>query len=521
MFIYFTSFFVLLFLNANVASAEGNEAPEIIQFLAISRHGARAPKRYIPTLPCDSFKVAFAELTETGQKQHYELGKQIRKDYPFIPKDYKQSDFYFRSSDEDRSLMSCENNLMGLFEDNFKKQLPFQSYPVHSESRDNDYIIQGRKSCKKEITKIEDEIMKGDTYRKKEEESKPLLKNLTEKGGFNFTLTIDTLSEVGDPLDCANAHGYKECMFKGEDEPLNDKALELDKWSNQIMHPKENSELAKMLISPFVEEVVSKIEAGMKKKSYQYLFYSGHDGNLLSLIQLFKKDSPGKVPYASIFYFEVYKINSAAKRPFKESDIGIKLGYRPFETTATTVKNVNEQLNNTNSKGKSIRANNAVTLKSEMAEKPKDGAWNRFGKAFKIDWEAVEAEEERRRNSNEMSNSESIQYSYTLADKATNDYTKDVCGKDYCTVSDLKKYFLTTAEWKKRCQINVEAEHEDKTAAYEAQLKKWKAVATVVSVILAVVCVSAVLVIVIMFIKKRRNSKRMEYENGKFRPLNS
>jgi hypothetical protein len=191
--------------------------PRLIQIFFISRHGARTPGHKIPNLPC-KWTLPEDELTTLGQQQHFQLGQYLRKTYPEIPQEYVPTKFYFRSSDEDRTLMSMQSNLMGLFEDlyNSSHDLPFQSFPIHSESRSYDWTIQGRKSCKtspllsvlfissslcvltnfRAIDPIIDAIHHSSAWKDLETENQDVLNQITTLGGITSPSTLENISRV-------------------------------------------------------------------------------------------------------------------------------------------------------------------------------------------------------------------------------------------------------------------------------------------------------------------------------------
>lgn len=61
----------------------------------------------------------WGELTSTGQRQHYYLGQQLRKEYiieqNFLNPSYNHSEMYVRSTDVNRTLNSAASQLYGMF----------------------------------------------------------------------------------------------------------------------------------------------------------------------------------------------------------------------------------------------------------------------------------------------------------------------------------------------------------------------------------------------------------------------
>lgn len=73
---------------------------------------------------------------QKGKQQQYELGQFLRQRYDgFIDSEYKRNEIYVLSSDLDRTLMSAEANLAGLYPVPASKigvnKLDIQPVPVH------------------------------------------------------------------------------------------------------------------------------------------------------------------------------------------------------------------------------------------------------------------------------------------------------------------------------------------------------------------------------------------------------
>uniref|UniRef100_A0ACB8FUS9 Uncharacterized protein n=1 Tax=Sphaerodactylus townsendi TaxID=933632 RepID=A0ACB8FUS9_9SAUR len=73
---------------------------------------------------------------QLGMRQQYELGQYIKKRYSdFLSPTYKREEIYIQSTDVDRTIMSAQANLAGLFppttEEIWNPQIPWQPIPVH------------------------------------------------------------------------------------------------------------------------------------------------------------------------------------------------------------------------------------------------------------------------------------------------------------------------------------------------------------------------------------------------------
>ncbi len=126
------------------------------------RHGDRTP---ITTFPLDpvkpsewpngylifsrklsffiSIKFSYGQLTPIGIEQQHYLGAFIRKRYQtLLSPNYTASEIIVRSTDVDRTLMSAQANLVGLYPtlNVTTHGVPIQPVPIHTVSVNSDFV---------------------------------------------------------------------------------------------------------------------------------------------------------------------------------------------------------------------------------------------------------------------------------------------------------------------------------------------------------------------------------------------
>jgi lysosomal acid phosphatase len=106
-----------LIINLGFSSLAHAE-DKLIFAVDIIRHGDRTPTDDIPTAPYP-WPEGLGQLTPLGMQQEYLLGTKMRKRYieqnHLLPKQYLASTMYVRSTDFNRTLMSAESLLLGLY----------------------------------------------------------------------------------------------------------------------------------------------------------------------------------------------------------------------------------------------------------------------------------------------------------------------------------------------------------------------------------------------------------------------
>jgi len=121
----------------------------------VYRHGDRSP---IQTFPKDIYQEefwprGFGQLSKKGQLQHFHLGLFLRRRYnSLLGTYYKPKDIYVQSTDVDRTLMSAEANLAGLFSPHSNESwstsvLGWQPIPVHTVPKEQDIVLQRAFNC--------------------------------------------------------------------------------------------------------------------------------------------------------------------------------------------------------------------------------------------------------------------------------------------------------------------------------------------------------------------------------------
>ena len=107
----FPKSFVLLLLSAFAVLSFAEEPHLAIE---IFRHGARGPLNATYDDP-NSWGNDLGQLTPVGQRMHYLLGVALRNKYPELITNYDPSTVYFRSTDVNRTIMSAQAHVFGLY----------------------------------------------------------------------------------------------------------------------------------------------------------------------------------------------------------------------------------------------------------------------------------------------------------------------------------------------------------------------------------------------------------------------
>lgn len=250
-------------------------------------------------------------VLQKGKEQEYKLGEWLRNRYQtFLAEQYSEKDIYVRSTDVDRTLMSAEANLAGVYppigKQIWNQNLTWQPIPVHTQPEKDDALLAMKKPCQK--YQVLQQKLKKDP---KIVEINRKYHDLFSYIARNIGKTIGSLTELE----------YVYNTLKIE----RDNNLTLPNWTNPIFPDKMKplaeftfslqcytKEMSKLKVGPFLHELTEHIQNlttnNNKNESHpKFRMYSAHDttvANLLKALDLFEIHAP---PFAATILFEVYK----------------------------------------------------------------------------------------------------------------------------------------------------------------------------------------------------------------------
>lgn len=304
----------------------------VIWVAEMSRHGSRAPVTFFPWDEDGRWGNEPGELTCMGMRQHFLIGSELRQRYvvnqEVISGQFNESQVWLQSSDVNRTLMSAESQITGLFPqgpsididlaDAFippiqipdlsnqldalgTSALPYQrqSFPVHTVPSAEDLMLRPVKACQA-IVNYNNQLIQTTAYNDTAYSS-PLVTEILAEVLPGKKLAKHYL-DIFNSIICNTFMGYElPGNFTAE---FLQEGLEIFNTLFAMYYQEDN--ITRLYSAAFFAELVSHLEAlqsGTEETTFRY--YSSHEetiAGVLAGLEVFPGPQP---PFASTLIFEV------------------------------------------------------------------------------------------------------------------------------------------------------------------------------------------------------------------------
>ncbi|XP_034032059.1 lysosomal acid phosphatase-like isoform X1 [Thalassophryne amazonica] len=325
-----------LFFGLTVGSVCGKAAAEakLAYVTVLFRHGDRSPIRAYPTDPYqeNAWPQGFGQLTQEGMRQHFELGQFLRKRYKgFLSESYDRHEILVDSTNFDRTLMSAEANLAGLYPPSgqqvFKPDLKWQPIPVHTQPQSQDkFLLFGVGDCPRFIQLI-DETKHTEEYINVTIKYQDFIHMLSNKTGLR-NAKLESLSSIYDTLFCESRHSMSAPDWVTAD--VMQTLAKLHNFNFQVIFglykQQEKSRLQGGVLLGEILKNLSKMAVSNSEQKLKLMMLSAHDSTVVGLqssMNVYNGKSP---PYASCHMFELYMNDngSASVLMFYRNDTSVE-----------------------------------------------------------------------------------------------------------------------------------------------------------------------------------------------------
>lgn len=245
-------------------------------------------------------------FSQLGKEQEYQLGQWLRERYAtFLPADYSETDIRVRSTDVDRTLMSGEACLAGLYPPTPKQlwdqNLKWQPIPIHTLPEVEDAVLAMKKPCPR-YNALMRQLLKSDEFIAINHKLHDLYAYLTKYTG-TLIADIINLEYVYNTLYIESVNNFTlpdwtKSVFPEKLKPWAAFSFAVDCYTPP---------LARLKTGPLFHEIQQHFLNFTSGNSAtpKFLLYSAHDMTVASVLQTigaFEYHSP---PYSSSVLFEL------------------------------------------------------------------------------------------------------------------------------------------------------------------------------------------------------------------------
>ncbi|XP_056601050.1 lysosomal acid phosphatase [Triplophysa dalaica] len=307
------SYFLILVFLFGFSFANENRTLKFVTVLY--RHGDRSPIKAYPNDPYQesAWPQGFGQLSLIGMRQQFALGQFLRKRYTgFLSEDYERHEIFIRSTDIDRTLMSAEANLAGLFPPNgskaFNPDLKWQPIPVHTVPEDQERLLSFPLENCPRYEELMNETVKSDIFINISNTYKDFIQMVRNKTGLD-RVSLESVWSVHDTLFCEEMHGMKPPSWVTPD--VMGKLEVLKNFGFQILFGvykrKEKSRLQGGLLLDQIIKNLSAAAAPSSKQEVKMIMYSAHDTTIVALQEALNIFNGLQPPYVSTHIFELHQ----------------------------------------------------------------------------------------------------------------------------------------------------------------------------------------------------------------------
>lgn len=302
----------LLFLGLVITTFSASASYHLLMSVVVIRHGDRTPIKAIINDPYP-WQPGLGKLTGEGIQQEYSLGKSLRKKYiikdHLLPSKYDLSKIYVRSTDYDRTLMSAESLLYGLYplgtgpEQGTPKR--YQPIPIHTVAINDDKLL--ATDNKQHMHKLFKQYVFNSKYwQDLEAQVAPYYTKWQTATGLPIKNLLHLIT-LADNLNVRALHHIPlPSGITAEDAKL---ILSTSKQAFPFLfNPHPVGKAYSMQIINAIKQHFDKAKA--YKQPLKFVLYSAHDSTLMGLLSALRVPT-SKIPhYASLIAFDLYQEDS-------------------------------------------------------------------------------------------------------------------------------------------------------------------------------------------------------------------
>lgn len=294
------------------------------------------------------------ELTNVGIRQHFLLGAELRQRYiegkKLLQMRFNASEVYFRSTDVNRTLISAESQVLGLYPlgagplfaqettafppislhiqifPNHTRKQAFQPLPIHTVPANTDFLLQPSAACARLHHSLHS-LYSSPRFQQVCSSNPSLLLLIMNTANLTYSQAVERLPYVVDNWVCNREVGNR--LPEGVTEGVMRNATRLfDRIFSMRVETEENRRLFASAFFLELADLLDKVRKGREKSKFR--LYSAHDDTLAGLLSGLQAFNSALPPFASSLLFEVYRHQAGFYIDIIYNDVKLNLIGCPF-----------------------------------------------------------------------------------------------------------------------------------------------------------------------------------------------
>ncbi|UJR10475.1 hypothetical protein I4U23_014679 [Adineta vaga] len=247
----------------------------------------------------------YGQLTSAGIEQHRRLGQYLRIRYgSILSTTYSPREIFVRSTDFDRTLMSAQSNLVGLYPqmNMTSDKVPIQPIPIHTVPTSEDYLL-GQSDCFL-YNGVGQEVYQSEEFKRLNKYYEPLFRKL--EIWSNLT-NITLYNTWGLPDAIFIEHIYNKAPAWA-DEDVRKSLSEISDINFYFAF--SNDRIKRLRGGPVIQDMWLNMNNSVHNDTFHKLkIYSGHDGTVSAALAFLRVNYPRQPQYASALFLDLYRQN--------------------------------------------------------------------------------------------------------------------------------------------------------------------------------------------------------------------
>ncbi|XP_041822113.1 lysosomal acid phosphatase [Chelmon rostratus] len=311
---------VLFLLTVGSVCGKATAERKLVYVTVLFRHGDRSPVKAYPTDPYQesAWPQGFGQLSQEGMRQHFELGRFLRDRYKgFLKESYDRHEISVRSTDFDRTLMSAEANLAGLYPPSgqqvFNPDLKWQPIPVHTVPQSKERLLSFPLNDCPRYQQLMNETEHTEEFLNVTVAYQDVIDLVRNKTGLKKT-SVDSVWNVYDTLFCESRHNMSAPDWVTPD--VMEMLRVLKDFEFRIIFGvykrQEKSRLQGGILLGEIVKNLTKMATPDPEQRLKMMMLSAHDTTVAALQSSLDVFNGRQPPYASCQIFELYRDNGSA-----------------------------------------------------------------------------------------------------------------------------------------------------------------------------------------------------------------